>query len=116
MFGFVLLAIIAGSVVLSQYYIVASKLPSMDNLQQRASKFETTRILDRNGNTLYEILDPQAGRRTYRPISKISPYLVAATIATEDGNFYTHPGFDPMAILRAFWQNFQNDGEVVSGA
>ena len=116
LFGFVFVAIVAGSIVLSQYYIVASQLPSMDNLQQRASKFETTRILDRNGNTLYEILDPQAGRRTYRPISKISPYLVAATIATEDRNFYTHPGFDPMAILRAFWQNFQNDGEVVSGA
>ncbi len=43
---------------------------------------------------LYEILDPNAGRRTYVPIAKISPYLVAATIATEDKGFYDHPGFD----------------------
>ncbi len=116
LFGFIFLVIVAGTIVLSQYFIVASKLPSVDNLQQRASKFETTRILDRNGNTLYEIIDPKAGRRTYEPLSKISPYLVAATIATEDRNFYTHPGFDPMAILRAFWQNLQGEGEVVSGA
>ncbi len=116
LFFLILLVIVAGTIVLGQYFIVASKLPSMDNLQQRASKFETTRILDRNGNTLYEIIDPSAGRRTYEPLSKISPYLVAATIATEDKNFYTHPGFDPMAILRAFWQNLQGEGEVVSGA
>ncbi len=73
-------------------------------------------ILDRNGNVLYEITDPNAGRRTYVPLSKISPYVLAATIATEDKNFYSHPGFDPLAILRAFWQNYQNEGETVSGA
>ncbi len=84
-------------------------------LFQNSAKFETTRILDRNGNLLYEILDPTAGRRTYVPLEDISPYLVAATIATEDKYFYSHPGFDPMAIARAFWQNF-NSAETVSGA
>ena len=48
-------------------------LPSVDDLQNRASQFETTRILDRNGNPLYEILDPTAGRRTYVTLDKISP-------------------------------------------
>jgi penicillin-binding protein 1C len=41
--------------------------------------------------------------------------LVAATIATEDKEFYRHPGFDPIAIVRAFWQNYRG-GETVSGA
>ena len=82
---------------------------------RRASQFETTRILDRSGNVLYEILDPNAGRRTYVPLDRISPYLLAGTIATEDKGFYSHPGFDPLAIARAFWQNYQG-GDIVSGA
>ena len=40
---------------------------------------------------------------------------MAATIATEDKDFYTHGGFDPLAIVRAFWQNLTS-GETVSGA
>jgi len=112
----VVLAIIGGSFVLYEYYSIASTLPSVNDLRQRASTFETTRIYDRNGNLLYEILDPNAGRRTYVSLDEISPYLVAATIATEDKSFYTHPGFDWMAIVRAFWQNARSGGETVSGA
>ena len=104
-----------GSFALYQYYALASTLPSVEDLQQHAAQFETTRILDRNGNQLYEILDPQAGRRTYVPMEKISPYMVAATIATEDSGYYSNPGFDPAGIVRAIWQNLQG-GEVVSGA
>jgi penicillin-binding protein 1C len=98
-----------------QYYQIASQLPDIGDLRQKAAQFETTRILDRNGNVLYEILDPNAGRRTYVPLEKISPYLVAATIATEDQGFYSHPGFDPWAIGRAFLQNYQAGG-ISSGA
>ncbi len=103
------------SFALYQYYALASTLPSVEDLQQHASQFETTRILDRNGNQLYEILDPQAGRRTYVPMAKISPFMVAATVATEDSGYYSNPGFDPAGIVRAIWQNLQG-GEVVSGA
>ena len=109
------LAVLLAAVGIYQYYTIAASLPSVDGLQERAAQFETTRILDRNGNVLYEILDPNAGRRTYTPLADISPNLVAATVAIEDKEFYTHKGFDPFAILRAFWQNL-NSGETVSGA
>lgn len=98
-----------------QYYQISRQLPPIGDLDQKAAQFETTRILDRNGDVLYEILDPNAGRRTYVPIEKISPYLVAATIATEDQGFYSHPGVDFWAIGRAFVQNYQAGG-VASGA
>jgi penicillin-binding protein 1C len=111
----VALALILVSIGIYEYYTIASSLPGVDDLRQRASQFETTRILDRDGNILYEIMDPQAGRRTYIPLARISPYLVAATISTEDKDFYSHGGFDPWAILRAFWQNLTS-GETVSGA
>jgi penicillin-binding protein 1C len=97
------------------YASVAATLPAVDDLRGRASQFETTRILDRNGVPLYELLDPTAGRRTYVPLSQISPNVIAATIATEDKEFYNHPGFDIFAILRAVWQNL-TAGEIESGA
>jgi len=113
----IILGIAVGSFMLFQYYSIVSAedWPDVGTLYQNSAQFETTRILDRNGNLLYEILDPTAGRRTYVPLEEISPYLVAATIATEDKEFYSHPGFDLMGIARAFWQNF-NSGETVSGA
>ena len=76
---------------------------------------ETTRILDRNGNELYEVLDPNAGRRTYVSLENISPYATAATIATEDKEFYNHPGYDLTAMFRALWQNYTNQ-VIISGA
>jgi penicillin-binding protein 1C len=114
---FVLLALViaVASFGLYQYYSLASTLPSADDLSSRAPQFETTRILDREGNLLYEILDPNAGRRTYVPLERVSPYVIAATLATEDKLYFEHPGYDLWAILRAVWQNVQG-GEVVSGA
>jgi penicillin-binding protein 1C len=111
----VALGLVMTAVGMYEYYSISASLPSVSDLKQRASQFETTRILDRNGDVLYEINDPNAGRRTYVPLKEISPLLVAATISTEDKDFYTHGGFDPLAILRAFWQNITS-GETVSGA
>lgn len=111
LFGVILLLIIAGSIFLYSYYTIARTLPSVEDLQNRASQFETTRILDRNGNPLYDILDPTAGRRTYVTIDRISPAVLAATIATEDKEFYNHPGFDFWAITRALWENYRTGGE-----
>ena len=115
LFIMVMAALCGVSFLFYEYYKIASTLPDINDLSQRASQFETTRILDRNGNILYEILDPNAGRRTYVPLKNISPYLVAATIATEDSGFYSHPGFDIFAIARALWQNYQS-GTTISGA
>ncbi len=114
-FVLVIIALCGASIMFYQYYRIASQLPDISDLRARASKFETTRIMDRDGAVLYEILDPDAGRRTYVPLSRISPYLVAATIATEDKSFYSHPGFDVTAIFRAFLQNYQSGG-IASGA
>src|SRR5215213_7044297 len=111
LFGVVVALIIGASGLLFSYYSIARTLPSVEDLQNRASQFETTRILDRNGNPLYEILDPNAGRRTYVTLDKISPVLVAATIATEDKDFYEHPGFDMPAIVRALWENYRTGGQ-----
>ncbi|MCS7222143.1 MAG: penicillin-binding protein 1C [Anaerolineae bacterium] len=75
--------------------------------------FLTTRIYDRNGILLGEFWDE--GRRYWVPLDRIAPALRAATIATEDKTFYTNPGVDWAAIVRAVLQNTA-EGEIVSGA
>jgi len=115
LFCAVVLAIIAGSLAIFHYNRIAATLPEVQDLRDQAAQFETTRILDRDGNVLYELLDPTAGRRTYVPLDEISPYMVAAIIATEDANFYSHPGYDVWAIARSFYYNLISD-EIVSGA
>ncbi len=96
------------------YVTIANRLPPPEELQTRQTAFVSSKIYDREGNPLYEVTDPQGGRRTYVPLSDISSLLIQATIATEDRDFYTHPGFDPIAIIRAFYYAF-TEGKIVSG-
>jgi len=115
LFAVVLVVIAGGAFLVYQYFTIAATLPSVDDIKSHASQFETTRFYDRNGDLLYEMIDPNAGRRTYIPLEEISPYVIAATVAIEDKEFYNHPGFDPVALLRALVTNYLS-GEVVSGA
>ena len=48
-------------------------------------------------------------------IEKISPYLVEATISTEDKNYYKHLGFDYLRILKAALNNVKS-GSLGEGA
>lgn len=72
-------------------------------------------IYDRYGAPLRGFLSER--NTYYRPVGlgEISPWLVAAVLAAEDKRFFSHPGVDVKAILRAAWQN-ASEGEVVSGA
>jgi len=81
-------------------------------LPKQDQAFQTTRIFDRNGAELYQIFDE--GRRTKVKLADISPNLIAATIAVEDGDFYENPGVDVQAILRAGLQYFS--GTEAGGA
>src|SRR6476659_5275317 len=55
--------------------------------------FETTRIYARDGTTLlYELFND--GQRTVVPLEEIPWSLKAATIATEDADFFSNPGVD----------------------
>ena len=95
------------------FYALTADLPSPDALLARASS-GSTRIVDRYGRLLYEIVDPQSGARTRLSLDEIPPACQQATIATEDAGFYTNPGLDLHAILRATLQNAQS-GQIVSG-
>ena len=92
---------------------LAVDLPSPDRLYERAAA-PSTRIYDRRGRLLYEILDPHGGAHTPVSLDEIPQACADATIATEDASFYGNPGVDAWAILRALWINIQG-GEILSG-
>jgi len=104
---------VAASVV--GYAGIASQLPSPTALRERQTVFVSSKIFDRNGGLLYEVIDPHGGRRTYVSFEEISSHLINATVATEDRNFWRHPGFDPIAITRAVYYAL-TEQEIVSGA
>ncbi|MDI7275247.1 MAG: PBP1A family penicillin-binding protein [Anaerolineae bacterium] len=113
--GILAVVLVAIALALGVYVYVALTLPSPDELQARAASFVSTKILDRNGQLLYVINDPFGGRRTLVRLEEVPLDLRNATIATEDPTFYTNPGFSPLSIARAFYQNLR-EGEIVSGA
>jgi 1A family penicillin-binding protein len=110
-------AIIAG---LTAYLLIAREIPDPGRLSAAQSTFASTQIFDRHGNLIVELTDPTdptAGRRTRVPLSQISPYVIQATLATEDPNFYRYVpgiGFDPVAIARAVYYVL-TERDVVSG-
>lgn len=81
---------------------LAFGLPSPDKVA--AEPKSSTKILDRNGKTLYDIFSKQ--NRIPVELGDIPLYLRQATVATEDKNFYSHQGFDPLGILRGFSRLF----------
>ncbi len=89
-------------VVLSSLFFFLKDLPSPARLSKPSSFPISTKILDRNGNLLYEIYDDQ--NRTPVKLDDLPAYLKEATIAIEDKNFYRHHGFDTGGILRALWK------------
>src|SRR5207248_9122071 len=64
------------------------------------------KILDRNGKLLYQYVDDIEGLRKPVALSDVSPAFVAATIATEDENFFSNPGVNMKGLVRAGLENF----------
>ncbi len=115
-FAFVTVAALMLAGVLIGYALIARDLPSPDELRQRASNFQSTRIYDRAGNLLNETFDPNEGRRVEVSLAQMSPYVQQATVATEDVNFYRHPGIDGYALARALYYAVQERDVVAGGS
>ncbi|SFI97545.1 transglycosylase domain-containing protein [Thermoflavimicrobium dichotomicum] len=46
-------------------------------------------------------------RQLIKDLREVSPYLIDAFIATEDREFYRHPGVAPRSVARAFYEQVQ---------
>ena len=61
-------------------------------------------FVDRDGRLLRLSLAGDERYRVFTPLDRISPLLVEATLLQEDRHFGTHPGFNPVSLLRGAWQ------------
>lgn len=104
LFLFVLLAIaLGGGAGVGVYAYYAKDLVSPEAMAKRDIA-RSTKIYDRNGVLLYEVFDPQGGRRTTVPLSQMPEHLINATIATEDANFYSNAGVNIRGMMRGAYQ------------
>jgi membrane peptidoglycan carboxypeptidase len=92
--------------------------PWQDEVEALANyepKFRTARILDFEGREIVEINSQEGGARELIEVNQMSPFVIHAVVALENERFFEDPGYDPVAIARAFIQNL-GAGEVESGA
>lgn len=84
------------------FVVFSRDLPSPDRVVRREGY--ATQILDRNGKSLYDVFEEE--KRIPVEWEQIPVSLRHATIAIEDKDFYTHPGFDIYGMLRGFSRLF----------
>ena len=90
----------------------AGDLPSIDQLQT-ANLLQTSRIVDRNGNLIAALYHEN---RTVVPLSKISPNLQKATIATEDRTYYANSGVDYRRLVIAIVFDLTHHSATLGGS
>src|SRR5512140_2231440 len=73
-------------------------------------------VVDANGVTLRQEATSAGLRDSWLAVDKISPYLVNATLASEDNDFYDHGGVDWTAMMRASWLNLRGGGVEFGGS
>ncbi|MCA1648990.1 MAG: penicillin-binding protein 1C, partial [Acidobacteria bacterium] len=76
----------------------------------------STAVVDRRGTPLYEALSGDGTRSLRLSADTIPPSVAAATIAAEDRRFTSHPGIDPVALLRAVKRNLAERRTVEGGS
>lgn len=86
------------------YYFILRDLPSVKLLTDSPPSL-STKIYDRNGELLYQIYKDE--NRSLVSLNQLPKYLIEATIAAEDRNFYHHFGIDPIGIARASLNNLR---------
>ena len=84
------------TIIVIGMYIYAISLPKID-------------INSVNNITIYdnseEVIFSGNGNKEWISLENISPYLIDATISTEDKRFYSHPGFDFIRIIKSVYVN-----------
>ncbi|WP_260279610.1 transglycosylase domain-containing protein, partial [Lactobacillus delbrueckii] len=105
-----ILIVLSLFLAVSSYYTFKVKIANLSNLQ--ASLAKTTVIYDQNGKKAGSV---SSGKGTYVSLSKISPNVQKAVVATEDRTFWTNIGISPKGILRAAVSYVIHGGNIAGG-
>lgn len=95
--------------------LLYSWLPDYSHaVQEQRAKCGTV-VLDGKGRLLRILPDGRERFTLWCELGEFAPTLKSAVIAAEDRRFFHHPGFDPIAVLRAIYTNIVR-WKTVSGA
>ena len=78
-------------------------------------QFRTARILAADNSLIAELNSAGGGARTTVRLNEIAPEVLHAVVSIENERYFSDPGWDPIAIGRAFLDNLTS-GQIVSGA
>jgi len=93
-------------------FVALTPVPDLDTLSTRKIS-ESTKILDRTGNTVLHDLNPDI-TRDIEPLASVSPNIINATIAIEDSDFYNHHGISFSGIARSILTDIRT-GSLAQG-
>src|SRR5450756_887039 len=88
-------------------------LPSIQGLDSAAFAGDT--IITSSDGVLLADVGNHGDHRLAVKLKDVAPVMVQATVAIEDKGFYSNPGFDAAAIIRAAYDNLRS-GHIVGGA
>jgi penicillin-binding protein 1A len=102
----VVCGLIMGSLggLLGVYLRFAKDLPDIPDLRRYRPKTVSTFYAE--DGTVIGIFYKE--KRFPVPLDSIPPYVVNAFLAAEDVRFFSHPGVDPLGIVRAAYQNLKS--------
>ncbi|MEZ4180551.1 MAG: PBP1A family penicillin-binding protein [Candidatus Doudnabacteria bacterium] len=106
---FALIGLSAGTYLLS----VNASLPTYAELLERDIP-ESSKVYSRDGTLMYEFHGEY--KRTQIDLEQVSPYLVDATIAVEDKDFYNHGAISIEGIARALKANYESGSPAQGGS
>lgn len=113
LFGLLSLGAIGGAAAFGALFTIYNSyakdyVPIEEKLRQVSSV--PTEIYDRNGPEngvlLATLTNPNAQLLNPVRLEDISPWMVEATVSTEDNSFWTHPGVNLRGLVRAAYENY----------
>ncbi len=85
--------------------VLVSTTPDIEQLK-RAQAVRASVILSSDGEVIGRFSTAYQAPVT---LKEVSPDLINALIATEDGRFYTHHGLDPIRLVASAWNTLHGD-------
>jgi penicillin-binding protein 1B len=71
-------------------------------------------VIELEPEEVMQLFGKERERRHLISINTVPEHLIHAVLAAEDGRFFSHFGFDPVGLARAFYTNFRH-GEIRQG-
>ena len=96
--------------------VVAAAMTTLPaELRKGAPRSQSTRYVDRDGGLLREVRADDATRARWISLDEVGEHAIKALLAAEDRRLRSHPGVDPLAVVRAAASSLWHR-RVVSGA